>query len=79
MPYNAFRLSHVNVKDAIRDPNITIRIPERSKKRLEYVEGPRKSTIEHDKISKEIHDYTGNPIIKLDVDPKPQMTAKHWM
>ena len=38
-------------------------------KRYDYAEIPIKSTVDHDRDSKEIHDYANRTIIKIDVNP----------
>lgn len=66
-PYNPDRLNHMTVMDGMIDPNITIRhenvMPRRDPG---YAELSKRDTIQHDRSSRVIHDYTGTPIIKVD-------------
>ena len=39
----------------------------------------RKSTVKKDREAKEIQDYTGRIIIKVDVNPDEQIKARHWI
>ena len=48
-------------------------------KRYDYAEIPMKSTVDHDRDAKEIHDYASRPIIKIDVNPKVELQPRHWM
>ena len=81
MPYNPNRFNHVNVRDALVDPNTTIK-PERTppKKDLGYQELNKRNTFANDKHFKELKDYTGKTIIKLDGnDCDVKLEPKHWM
>jgi hypothetical protein len=54
MPYNPNRMSHVNMYEAMKDPNVTISDPHPQPKRFDYADVPHKSTIQRDKEAKEI-------------------------
>ena len=57
----------MSTKDAIIDPNITIRHEKlMPSKDPGYYELEKRGTEHHDKKSRVIHDYTGKPMIKVD-------------
>ena len=57
----------MSTKDAIIDPNITIRHEKlMPSKDPGYYELQKRGTEHHDKKSRVIHDYTGKPMIKVD-------------
>ena len=65
--YNPDRHNHMTVGDGMIDPNITIRHEEvMPRKDVGYSELHKRDTIQHDRTSRVIHDYTGTPIIKVD-------------
>ena len=65
--YNPERFNHMTVGDGMIDPNITIRHEEvMPRKAPGYGELRKRDTIDHDRKTRVIHDYTGTPIIKVD-------------
>lgn len=62
-------MSHVTVYEAMVDPNLTITDRKKQPKNYDYADIPKINTIQRDKQSKEIKDFRGTPIIKIDVDP----------
>lgn len=80
MPYNPNRMSHVNLYEGIKDPNATIAEPRpQQPKQLDYPDLAIKTTTKRDRESKEIQDYTGRVIVKVDVNPDEELKAKHWI
>ena len=67
MMYNPARHNHIGVGDGMIDPNITIRHEEVMPRRDPgYGDLKKRDTIDHDRKTRVIQDYSGNPIIKVD-------------
>ena len=65
--YNPNRLVHMNAKDAMVDPHVTIRHEiELPKKDPGYMPLVQQDTVNRDAKRRVITDYTGTPIIKVD-------------
>ena len=67
MMYNPERHTHIGVGDGMIDPNITIRHEEvMPRKDPGYGDLKKRDTIDHDRKTRVIQDYSGTPIIKVD-------------
>lgn len=67
MMYNPERFNHFGVGDGMIDPNITIRHEEvMPRKDPGYGELNKRDTVDHDRKTRVIQDYSGTPIIKVD-------------